>query len=833
MKKIKKIIPIILSFLLPVAIATVAAGLNNNFPIGEYTLNVYDGSLQHTGFISYYKEVLLGNESLFYSLKGALGYNFYATFIYYLVSPLNLLIVFFKTPNITIFYSILFYIKIGLCGVSSYFLFNYYKKRKSNILFSTIFALIGYNLVYYSNYMWIDSVIMAPLVILGIEKFINENKKVFYIISLAASILLNFYIGYMLVIFSFIYFIYKALIKKDSVNKKTVKNFIILTILTGFMCSIFILPVFFELINGKLALYSDADQTDYFVFSLDFINTFYKLSLGSFGETDISYGTPNVYCTMFVVSLVLLFFFNKNISRREKIVTASVIAFYLLSFSFNLIDYGWHMFQRPIWFPNRYSFTFSLFLILIAFKSFNNIKDVVFNKYTLFGFLGILGIYIVFNISFVINKVWTANTTLVFAILTLLLLTLYCYAFLFYRKQNLLFIYIFLIIELIVGSFFTLKKIDYNNTVEYKQITEKASMIDFNEIKKNDTTFYRVEFNDTEIHNNGALYNYNGVNYFNSLRNGKLMYYLEKKLGMLVVDSCRITYNSFNPLLTTLLGIKYFNGNVYEDYYKTFSTKNNTIYKNDNVLPFMFTSDIKEKKLIDKKYNENIEKILNSFAGTNEKIIEPLTPQLHKIKEKKNHYICDFENCTITYSGTAIKDGWLLFYTNRAFKYYSPKVYKNNKELADVYNSKVPPYLEKNDTYKVIFKYKDHEALKDTLSVSQVNKNNLDKVINKIKENEVIYKKQNKDNIMKATTNVNNDTTLIVNIPYEDGWHAYIDGKKVKTKKVYDVYLAIDIPKGKHEIEFKFIPKGLIMGIIISIISLLTIIIYVKKVNKY
>lgn len=826
MKKIKSFFPILLSFILPVSIALIACGLNKNFPIGDYTLNVYDGSLQHTGFISYYKEVLLGNESLFYSLKGALGYNFFATFIYYLVSPLNILIIFFKTQDITIFYSILFYIKIGLCGISSLILFNYFKRRKSNIIFSSCYALMAYNIVYYSNYMWIDSVIMAPLIILGIEKYVNDNKKLFYVIPLGISILLNFYIGYMLVIFSLLYFTYKALIKKTSINKKQVKDFIVLTVLTGFSTSIFLIPVFFELLNGKLALYTDADQTNYFVFSLDFINTFYKLSLGSFGKKDISYGTPNVYCSIFVISLVLLFFFNKKITNREKIVTGSVIAFYLLSFSFNLIDYAWHMFQRPIWFPNRYSFTFSLFLIIIAVKSFNNIESLKFDKKTL---IGLLGLYVVFNISFIINKVWQENTTLIFAILTLLLLTLYSYALIFYQKKNLKFIYVFLIIELIVGTFFILKKIDYNNTIEYKQITAKSSIIDFNEIKKIDNSFYRVEFNDTEIHNNGALYNYNGVNYFNSLRNGKLMDFLENKLGMYVVDRCRITYNSMNPLQTTILGIKYFNGNVYEDYYKNVSTKGNFIYINDLTLPFIFTSDFKEQKLTSKNYNKNMETILNSYANTNKKIVEVINPSKKNLTKKKNHYYCKDFNCTLVYEGTAQYNAWLNFYTLNDFKYYSPTIYKNGNEIADVINNKAPIYLKKGDTYKIVFTIKEEKVNIKNVSLYLINRDNLNNVINKIKENEIKYNKKTKDNIIKINANIKKDSRLIVNIPFENGWHAYIDGKKVKTKKVYDTYLSINVPKGKHEIKFKFIPRGLNLGIIISLLSTLFIVIYIKK----
>jgi hypothetical protein len=88
------------------------------------------------------------------------------------------------------------------------------------------------------------------------------------------------------------------------------------------------------------------------------------------GVADIKFGTVNIYCSLLVTIMVIKYFFNKMISKKEKIVTAIFIAFFLLSISFNLIDYFWHLMQRPIWYPNRYIFTFSFFLIVIAYKSF-------------------------------------------------------------------------------------------------------------------------------------------------------------------------------------------------------------------------------------------------------------------------------------------------------------------------------------------------------------------------------------------------------------------------------------------------------------------------------
>ena len=84
--------------------------------------------------------------------------------------------------------------------------------------------------------------------VMKLVKLINERKKVLYIIMLTISILSNFYIGYMECIFCLLYFIYNYinLKKKDT---KIIKDFIISSLLSGFMCMITLIPETLEFCN--------------------------------------------------------------------------------------------------------------------------------------------------------------------------------------------------------------------------------------------------------------------------------------------------------------------------------------------------------------------------------------------------------------------------------------------------------------------------------------------------------------------------------------------------------------------------------------------------------
>ena len=91
----------------------------------------------------------------------------------------------------------------------------------------------------------------------------------------------------------------------------------------------------------------------------------------------------------------------------------------------------------------------------------------------------------------------------------------------------------------------------------------------------------------------------------------------------------------------------------------------------------------------------------------------------------------------------------------------------------------------------------------------------------------ITYKK---DDYIKGKVNVTEDrTTLFTSIPYDEGWKVYVDGKKVKYNKLLTAFIGIDLESGEHIIEFKYLPKGFILGCIISFMTLIITVFYLKK----
>ncbi|WP_372766043.1 YfhO family protein [Lutibacter sp.] len=75
------------------------------------------------------------------------------------------------------------------------------------------------------------------------------------------------------------------------------------------------------------------------------------------------------------------------------------------------------------------------------------------------------------------------------------------------------------------------------------------------------------------------------------------------------------------------------------------------------------------------------------------------------------------------------------------------------------------------------------------------------------------------NNLVYDFTSKTNQFAVFSEIYYKDGWNAYINGNLTPHYRVNYVLRGLEIPKGKHTIEFKFEPTVIKQGSIITLIS--------------
>lgn len=97
----------------------------------------------------------------------------------------------------------------------------------------------------------------------------------------------------------------------------------------------------------------------------------------------------------------------------------------------------------------------------------------------------------------------------------------------------------------------------------------------------------------------------------------------------------------------------------------------------------------------------------------------------------------------------------------------------------------------------------------------------------------IFIEQPKKDSVVEGRADVKEDGVLMLAIPYETGWHAYVDGEEVTIHKVNYGFSGIELEKGEHEIRFVFECPGFMPGVAISILFLLlTVVIWCCIVKK-
>ena len=166
----KKNIFYILAFVLPVLTAVIAFVAQGVWPFGDRGISVIDSYHQYVPFFSELQYKWKNWDSLFYSWNGGLGMNFLATIAYYLASPLNLLLIIFPKTLVMECFTVIYLIKIGLASLS----FSYYIRTrfgKYNMFmtaFGCMYAMSSFVIGYGWNIMWLDCIVLFPMVMLGI-----------------------------------------------------------------------------------------------------------------------------------------------------------------------------------------------------------------------------------------------------------------------------------------------------------------------------------------------------------------------------------------------------------------------------------------------------------------------------------------------------------------------------------------------------------------------------------------------------------------------------------------------------------------------------------------
>ena len=794
------------------------------YPFGDKTLIVTDLRDQYLVFINYLKSILLNSGNIFYTFSGSMGESFLPLASYYLISIFNIFTLPFKGDLMPLILTFIILIKISLSSVTMlYYIDKKYGHKDINYLFALSYGLMSYNVAFYFHIMWLDAIILLPLVTLGIEDIFEKRKIKLYLISLSLTILSNYYIGVIVCIFSVIYFIYYYSINYDKKYnlKIVIKKYIIGSLLSGMICMVVLLPTLFSLGNSKAIIGTENEVIARSFNSVEILSKTLTMSFDMSNDSNtIWHGGPNIFVGSLVVLLIISYFGNKKIDKKKKLVNAILLIILFLICRIHFLDLIFHGFSEPNCFDFRQAFIISFFLILIGYEGFKNLKKFSKKEYL------IVGIFIFHLIIYFFNLSYFRGIKGLYLVMSFIIFLLLIYSI---SKKNYYILYAVVIIDLGINSVniistitnYEKKASDIFSFQEYYENNDKVIA----KIKENDNTFYRLEkeYHHTNNINDSMMFNYYGISHFDSTSNANTEKLLEN-IGFRRVVS-RVFYDQGSTrAVDMLLGIKYvLSYDNHFDYVKEFDMNGINVLKNNYYLAPVILYNNKQ----DINYTENVFDNLNSLFNS----LININNLYQKVDYKINYYNIRKDNDTYYKVG---EDAYIEYtFTkdsiNNYYLYFLDNLVRDDYQTADIYinNEIITKYFDKYNYGMIDLSNLDNNVvIRIVLNQDSITfKDGLIYLEDSIKLNE-IYNLLKNNSLVKLNKSLNieidnyDNEYALLSIPYEDGWNILVDNSKVDYFN-HGGFVSIKIPIGSHNISLSFIPKGIRIGIIISVISII------------
>lgn len=838
---VKKSLPLweILSFVLPILLLGIGFYVIKIYPFGNRQILVTDLWHQYYPFFRVLYEKLREGGSLLYTWTSGMGTNFLALMAYYAASPLNLLSVFVPMEYLREGMTVILMLKFGFAGLFFCRMLRYCfgKNDISVCMFSVMYALCSYMMGYYWNIIWIDTVALLPLVMLGLTALVREGKYRTYVISLALALLSNYYIAYFICIFTVLAFF--CLCLYENLNLRTFgKRFALVagcSLLGASISAWILLPAY----HALQLTHSAANE---FPKTVKFYEGWREIISNMLAFTDVTSkeGLPNIYCGLLPVLLLGAFVIAKKVRIREKVTAILLLAFLIVSCNMNILNFIWHGFHFTNMLPYRFSFLFSFVLLVAGFRAYHVLLEEKLNMPQWFGMLasGVLFLSLSYGVRTEgddPNKFVIASGILASVYLVIVL----CRNFMPKNAVQILLaaVLVFEMGQHAINGTKTVGSSDYDS---YPSSGEHIETLLEQMEETEDELFYRTDITSWYTLNDPSLYGYNGVSQFSSMANEKITTFCRLMAIPASEAGNRYYYANTSPLTNMLLNVQYV---ISKDGYnadeltmsRIGTSGNCNLYQNNypSAMGFMINSAA-ENYTLDTTVNpfelQNI--LFKRMTAVKDELFTQIdiTHVGHQGYDvTRNGYGSysytrkeDAPNDSfLKYNYTTEQDGMVYAYMTVKNGENMVVYHEGNKQHS--YNISRQPYITPVGCYdegEIVTLRCDlkSDAKSGTAKVYfyQLNEDVLNAGYEAIAD-ERLQLTEFSDTGFTGEITAKQDGTLYLSVPYEEGWTIYVDGKKGRLEPIYDAMCAVTLPEGTHTITMKYIPKGFVAGLVLSI----------------
>lgn len=817
------------------------------FPLGENTLSWCDMNQQVLPILLDFKNILSGQSDLFLNMSNAGGMNFWGVFLFFISSPFSFLIIFIDPLDIYLFANILVMLKMATCAFTASLFFRIKFSNfdiLQNIAFSLMYAFCGYTMMYYQNVVWLDMMYLFPILLIGFHSLVQKQKILLFVLSFSMVMAVNFYLTYMVVIFlilSFFLYIYLCVPKEK--RKKIILLMTISTIIVALITAIFWLP--------SLLQYLDSART---------VGLLQSLSSGNFFTT-LTTTLPVLLCNAIILSIVPLVSLNRKIKNKRIKYLFILLFFTVLPVFIEPINKMWHTGSYQA-FPVRYGYIpVFIALILVAIFISERNKDLLYSFFKKNIIFIVVAIVITIGVAFLsslffckdinlfgkmnsyVTTLWMNHEDFGYFLIFVVVAGFVYLGLLFFYWYRLLPRFIFSILLCITVIFECLFSSSIfigstgNSDENYRAVLDLSGKITDNNIHrvKNAKKYFDVNLV-------GAM-GYNTLNHYTSLISNDYIYSM-KKLGFSSYWM-EVNSNGGTKFSDYLMGNKYTikkNSDLYKDEKFIYFNDEYTIAENslNETFGIIFSSlDISSLRTIPEQSRIKIQDyIFQSLYNTNNSLIME-----YKAVDKNNLALYGdtpiilntssenpielFYYCHVNGTQTLYFDCFHEISTNLVEAINgSVNIYVNGRLIESKYPSQRNNGLLELGTFKNQLVSVRVELLKPSIVANSFGVFGIQEdVFKKMTQNrDPVLFQQRKNTLYGEVTAESDQQYLFVPLINQKGYQVTVNLKPVDIYTIFDSFMAIPLEKGSNKIEIRYIPSGFILGIILSILGILSLV---------
>ncbi|WP_203638761.1 YfhO family protein [Levilactobacillus wangkuiensis] len=844
------------AFLTPFLLMTAYFIYRQMAPFGSSSLLTVDLGQQYIDFFAYLRRALLHNpSSIFYSFANGLGGEMLGTWSYYLLSPLNWLLLLCPGASLTTGVFLLTVIKYGLAGLT----FGWLLLKTTNqsgfklVTLATAYALMGWSIANQLNIMWLDAAYLLPLIFYGLYLLMHTGKWRTYVVWLTIMLVVNYYMAYMICLFLILAFVWFAVDQFTNWRHfwgQTVK-FALTSAASGLLAAFVLLPTWWSLSQSKAQYTVTTFKWKFEFFPPKMIAKFF---MGAFNFDQMPDGTANLFIGALALLGSIFFFADKHIKLRSRLTAGIITLFLALSLCVQPLDLLWHAGQFPVWYPYRFSFVVSFWLIWLAAQTLTDDFEPGWLAIAIATLIIVVGTaYVALNLkSFKFLQMNQVLLGLFFAVLALGLTTLPV-------KHHWIYPLAFFVIgitEVSANAFMSLNNISYVSQGEYGNYTNELQRL-VNRVQKKDQGVYRIGKTFLRTKGDAFQTGYAGGGVFSSvLPKATPTFYgnigspdgdgfVEYSNGTLVTDSLLNMkyYFQQKQLSGALSGTSMLPASTNKadlaDYQAVGQDQWATTYRNQYALPLGYAASqqiltLKNKTADPAQYQsnwlaaltgkttdqhlytaENFDQVTFQNIAQQSKITGAVLQRKNLLKPAK--ITLTFTPTTndayyLTFGSTVNSDNATFILNGKTLDQY--KIYRNTIMVSAADHAKG-----KKQTLTI--QLKKGSLWLDNFTLYQLNTAKFQRAVAQLKTQSWHLTKHSSRYFRGTITTKTAGQVLNTSVPYSTGWHATVNGKRVKTYKTVGMFTAVKLPKGQSTVTLSYWPPLLNAGILVSLVTLL------------